>query len=55
MIDRIFHKTGCIYEKYNVITGEIGIGEEYGTPEMLGWTAGIYLSFKQFLSNGKLI
>ena len=55
ILDEIFDKTGALYEKYDVVTGEIGIGEEYGTPEMLGWTAGIYLSLQQYLENGKLI
>ena len=55
ILDEIFQKTGALYEKYDVVTGKIGIGEEYGTPEMLGWTAGIYLSLQQYLETGKLI
>ena len=55
ILDEIFAKTGALYEKYDVVTGKIGIGEEYGTPEMLGWTAGIYLSLQQYLQTGKLI
>lgn len=55
ILDEIFDKTGALYEKYDVITGKIGIGEEYGTPEMLGWTAGIYLSLQQYLKTGQLI
>ena len=55
ILDEIFEKTGALYEKYDVVTGQIGIGEEYGTPEMLGWTAGIYLSLQQYLETGKLI
>ena len=55
ILDEIFARTGALYEKYDVVTGKIGIGEEYGTPEMLGWTAGIYLSLHQYLETGKLI
>ena len=55
LLDEIFAKTGALYEKYDVVTGKIGIGEAYGTPEMLGWTAGIYLSLQQYLETGKLI
>ena len=55
ILDEIFEKTGALYEKYDVVTGKIGIGEEYGTPEMLGWTAGIYLSLQKYLETGKLI
>lgn len=55
ILDEIFLKTGALYEKYDVITGKIGVGEEYGTPEMLGWTAGIYLSLQRYLDTGNLI
>ena len=55
LLDEIFEKTGALYEKYDVVTGKIGIGEAYGTPEMLGWTAGIYLSLQRYLETGKLI
>lgn len=55
ILDDIFEKTGALYEKYDVVTGKIGIGEEYGTPEMLGWTAGIYLSLQRYLDTGNLI
>lgn len=55
ILDEIFERTGALYEKYDVVTGKIGIGEEYGTPEMLGWTAGIYLSLQRYLETGKLI
>ena len=55
ILDEIFQKTGALYEKYDVVTGKIGVGEEYGTPEMLGWTAGIYLSLQRYLESGKLI
>ena len=54
ILDEIFEKTGALYEKYDVVTGKIGIGEEYGTPEMLGWTAGIYLSLQKYLETGNL-
>lgn len=55
VLDEIFEKTGALYEKYDVVTGKIGVGEEYGTPEMLGWTAGIYLSLQRYLETGELI
>ena len=55
ILDEIFAKTGALYEKYDVVTGKIGVGEEYGTPEMLGWTAGVYLSLHRYLEIGTLI
>ena len=51
MLDRGFAKTGKLYEKYDVETGEIGLGGEYGTPEMLGWTAGVYLALKEYIND----
>jgi len=55
MVERIFGETGKLFEKYNVVTGNIGLGENYGTPEMLGWSAGVYLSLKGYMENGTLL
>lgn len=38
-----FAKTQNLWEKYNVVTGEVSITSEYETPPMMGWSAGIYL------------
>ncbi len=39
-------RTGKIWEKYDAVTGGIGQTEqEYGTPEMLGWSAAVYRYF----------
>ena len=54
-VDGCFKKYGGVFEKYDVTTGDIGLGAEYGTPQMLGWTAGTYLSFKNYLLSGTLI
>lgn len=43
LIENNFDKTGKLFEKYNGITGGIDAVSEYGTPEMLGWTAGVYM------------
>ena len=45
MIERNFAVYGKLFEKYNGLTGDIDAVSEYGTPEMLGWTAGVYMSF----------
>lgn len=45
LIENSFVKHGKLYEKYNGRTGDIDAASEYGTPEMLGWTAGAYMSF----------
>jgi alpha,alpha-trehalase len=32
--------TGQLWEKYNVLTGNIDVADEYKMPHMMGWTAG---------------
>lgn len=41
-VDNVFNKTGKLWEKYNAATGDVSITEEYETPPMMGWTAGVY-------------
>lgn len=50
LVDSIFTKTGSLWEKYNVVNGSLNVASEYGTPEMLGWTAGVYLYFYNALN-----
>lgn len=42
-IDKIYGDTGKLWEKYNVTDGSINVVNEYEMPEMMGWTAGVYL------------
>ena len=44
--DKLFAQTGKLWEKYNAETGELDHASEYGTPDMLGWTAGVYIVCK---------
>ena len=48
-VDKNFIKTGRLWEKYNAVTGDIGYSSEYETPEMMGWTAGVYSYFQEQL------
>ncbi|MBP5466401.1 MAG: hypothetical protein J6Y43_02420 [Clostridia bacterium] len=48
-VDNNFIKTGRLWEKYDAITGGIGQSFEYDTPEMMGWTAGVYVYFEEEL------
>lgn len=48
----IFHKTNRLWEKYNAETGGLDVVSEYGTPEMLGWSAGVYMAFLNYRENG---
>ena len=45
LIKKNFAAHGKLFEKYNGVTGDIDAVSEYGTPEMLGWTAGVYMNF----------
>ncbi len=49
-VERSFASTGRLWEKYNVHTGDRNAVGEYGTPEMLGWSAGVYLACRAKLS-----
>ena len=51
-MEKIFAETGTLWEKYNVVDGSIKVNDEYKMPEMLGWTAGVYLDLLNYL--GKL-
>lgn len=43
LVESNFEKTGTLWEKYNVVTGEVSTASEYKTPTMMGWSAGVYL------------
>ena len=44
-----YSRTGKLWEKYDVIKGVESAGSEYETPEMLGWSAGTYVSLYDYL------
>ena len=48
-VDRAFERTGNLWEKYNVVTGDISATPEYDTPPMMGWSAGVYLFCEELL------
>ena len=45
----IFERTGKIWEKHNVVDGSLRTASEYGTPELLGWTAGVFVALAESL------
>ncbi|MGF1529983.1 MAG: trehalase family glycosidase [Puniceicoccaceae bacterium] len=51
LIEKVFSETGHLWEKYNVVEGTIEVANEYPMPPMLGWTAGVYMVFKQALAS----
>ena len=48
----IFDKTERLWEKYNAETGGLDVKAEYDTPEMLGWSAGVYMAFYRYRMSG---
>ena len=40
-----FITTGSLWEKYDASNGKVSITNEYETPEMMGWVAGVYEFF----------
>lgn len=46
VVDRNFERTHQLWEKYDILSGEISVSKEYKTPPMLGWTGGTYLYCK---------
>lgn len=49
LVEKCFDETGHLWEKYNVHDGSCNAIGEYGTPVMIGWSAGVYLSLKEKL------
>lgn len=41
-VETVFEATGELWEKYDALQGEVSVTCEYQTPEMMGWTAGVY-------------
>ncbi len=41
-VHSVFKSTGFLWEKYNAVEGNVNVKEEYKTPPMMGWNAGIY-------------
>lgn len=44
----VFSREHKLFEKYDAVVGGKATKDEYGTPEMLGWTAGVFEYFYQF-------
>jgi alpha,alpha-trehalase len=41
-VKRVFARTGDLWEKYDAKLGDVSVTSEYDTPDMMGWTAGVY-------------
>ena len=49
LVDKVFEETGNLWEKYNVVEGNINVANEYKMPAMMGWSAGVYLAVQKYL------
>lgn len=48
-VERSFAATGHLWEKYNVVQGNVEVTDEYKMPAMLGWTFAVYIGFCKLL------
>ena len=53
LVSANFHRTGDLWEKYNVVDGSIEAKSEYGTPRMMGWTAGVFVYAADYLEKNR--
>lgn len=44
-----YKATGNLWEKYNVVEGNVNVTNEYKMPAMIGWTAGIFVWSCEYL------
>ncbi len=51
LADDVFEKTGKLWEKYNVVKGNIEVTNEYEMPAMMGWSAGAYLAARDYINS----
>ncbi len=51
LVEKVFSATGNLWEKYNVVEGNINVTNEYGLPPMMGWSAGVYLAASKYIEN----
>lgn len=53
LVSANFHRTGDLWEKYNVVDGSIEAKSEYETPRMMGWTAGVFVYAADYLEKNR--
>ena len=50
LVEKTFKETNNLWEKYNVIEGNVNVKGEYDMPAMMGWSAGTYLAALEYLN-----
>lgn len=51
MVVTSYKETKNLWEKYNVVEGNVNVMNEYNMPTMIGWTAGTFVWIADYLSN----
>ena len=49
LVNKVFSQTGNLWEKYNVVAGDVNVNTESPMPPMMGWSAGVYIALKDGL------
>lgn len=49
LVEKVYAETGNLWEKYNVVEGNIKVNTESPMPPMMGWSAGVYIKLKREL------
>jgi alpha,alpha-trehalase len=49
MVANTYKTTNNLWEKYNVVEGNVNVTNEYKMPPMMGWTAGIFVWTDEYL------
>lgn len=51
MVSNSFKETNNLWEKYNIVEGNVNVVNEYKMPTMIGWTAGVFVWVSDYLKN----
>lgn len=51
LVEDVYAASGHLWEKYNVVDGNMNVRDEYEMPAMLGWTFGVYVWFREMLED----
>ncbi len=50
LVEKSYMETANLWEKYNVVEGNVNVAGEYDMPAMMGWSAGTYLAALEYLN-----
>lgn len=51
VVEKNYATTQNIWEKYDTVSGGVSVTKEYESPQMMGWSAGVYLYCRKILEN----